>query len=64
MNDLEYKLEQYYNQNSLYYYEPITFTHAYQYMLDALRAFDPIPESGKAQEVPEITDEEIARYYE
>lgn len=61
MNNLEEKLGPGYIQ--LCDDNPITFISAYQYMLDALRAFDPIPESDKAQEVPEITDEEIARYY-
>lgn len=55
------KLGPEYIQSTLYYDEHAIFTSAYQYMLEALRAVDPIPESDKA---PEFTDEEIARYYD
>lgn len=68
MNDLELTLEPDYTQSLLHDDDdddkPLTFADVYQYILDVLKAIDPIPESDNAQEVPEITDEEIDRYYE
>lgn len=64
MDDLELTLGPDYTQSLLHYDKPLTFADVYQYILDVLKAIDPIPESDNAQEVPEITDEEIDRYYE
>ena len=60
MNDLEPKLGPEYIQSTLYYDEPITFTNAYKYILDAIKVFNQ-QEADKKQDIP---DNIINNYFE